>query len=111
LLTCLELYTVLDMSKHEEIYAALHQRLTKGEFEVGQDFLSIAEVAQEYGVSSMTAERPLRRLHNGGWILIRQGHRNQVVSLPLPTEPDLIGELKSIRTAIDRLIQHLEKAA
>lgn len=78
---------------------------------MGQDFPSIAAVAHEYGVSQGTAERPLKRLHDGGWVLIRQGHRNQVVALPPQEEPDLVAELKSIRSAVDRLIHRLEKAA
>jgi hypothetical protein len=34
-----------------------------------------------------------------------------VVALPPKKELDLLAELKSIQTAVDRLIQHLEKAA
>ena len=95
------------MAKYETVYADLRERLASGEFKPGDDFPSIANVMRKHDVSMGTAERALRKLRNEGLILIRQGHQNQVVALPPKDELDVLAELQTIRTALNRVIDHL----
>ncbi len=61
----------------------LKQRLAQGPYRVGQRFISIREVAREYGVSFVTAQRSMARLANEKWLVSRPGRGTLVARKPV----------------------------
>ena len=97
------------MAKYRDIYENLFNRITAGEFPVGTQLPSIAELQEQYDVSGLNTVRQAQQmLVADGLIETRQGVGAFVISLePNPRQIDVAEELRQARAAIDRALSAL----
>lgn len=103
---------VVLMAKYRDIYEDLFDRITAGEFPIGTQLPSIAELQEHYDVSGLNTVRQAQQmLVADGLIETRQGVGAFVISLQAhPRQVDVAAELRRARTAIDRALAALGDA-
>lgn len=99
------------MAKYIEIADDLRERIRNGEYRVGSKLPGIGSLQELYGVSGLNTVRAAHQiLIEEGLIRTEQGVGTFVVALPSSCKDsiDLLAELRSARTLIDRAIRELE---
>lgn len=100
------------MARYRDIAEDLRSRIVGGEFSPGQQLPSIAALQKHYDVPGLNTIRQAQQLLvDDGLVETRQG----VGAFVLRTEPeprvvDVLAELRSARTALNRAIVALERA-
>jgi DNA-binding GntR family transcriptional regulator len=99
------------MAKYRDIAQDLRRRIGSGEFGIGSQLPSIAELMEHYQVPGLNTIRSAQQLLvDDGLLETRQGIGVFVlVDQPRSTPRDVLDELKSARDALTRAITALEK--
>lgn len=89
-----------------EVYAALRERLTRGDYAPGERLPSEAELAKAFGVSRVTVREALRLLQRDGLVKARHGRGHFVLGHGLIREP--VTELRSVTELVTSLGYSIE---
>lgn len=85
---------------YERIEENLLRRIEKGAWQVGQEIPSVREICEEFGVSSITANRALRNLCGNGIIERQRGRGNFLKALPAAAAPPAVRPSKAQKIAL-----------
>ena len=101
------------MARYRDIAADLAARIAAGEFAPGDRLPPITALMQHYRVPGLNTIRQAQQLLvDDGLVQTRQGVGSFVVRAgPVPRPVDVLAELRTARSAINRAIAALEKAA
>jgi DNA-binding GntR family transcriptional regulator len=99
------------MARYREIAEDLRRRIAAGEFSPGQQLPSIAVLQAHYEVPGLNTIRQAQQLLvDDGLIETRQGVGAFVLRTEAAARPvDVLAELRSARTALNKAIAALEK--
>ena len=100
------------MARYRDIAEDLRRRIADGEFSPGQQLPSIATLQQRYDVPGLNTIRQAQQLLvDDGLLETRQGVGAFVLRTDAePRVVDVLAELRSARTALNRAIAALERA-
>ena len=90
-------------TRYGHIAAVLGSRIRDGQYAVGDELPPIADLADEFDVSHMTAKEALRLLREQGVITTNRGTRARVLTVPDRPDEPLADQLRTIRERLDRL--------
>jgi DNA-binding GntR family transcriptional regulator len=65
---------------YEQAAAVVKDRIQSGHYRPGEQLPSMADMAEDFGISDLTMQRALYRLRDQGWIVIQQGRPTHVAS-------------------------------
>lgn len=101
------------MARYREVADDLRRRIANGEFSPGQRLPSIAALQKHYDVPGLNTIRQAQQLLvDDGLVETRQGVGAFVLrSEAEPRAVDVLAELRAARTALNRAIGALERAA
>lgn len=101
------------MARYRDVYKDLRDRITGGEFGIGQQLPTITALQEHYQVPGPNTIRQAQQLLvDDGLIETRQGVGAFVISaVPRPRETDVLAELYDARAALTRAIAALERTA
>lgn len=92
---------------YQQIADELHQHITSGRYPAGAELPTLAELAQTYQVSDVTARNALRWLERYGIIAIRHGKRSVV----LEPEIDSTDNYRHLHAQIAELTRRIDDLA
>ncbi|GAA2760000.1 GntR family transcriptional regulator [Actinopolymorpha rutila] len=96
---------------YQQVAASLRAAITSGDIAVGDQLLSVRELAKEYGVSGGTIQQALRVLREEGLIVTWQGRgtfvRRRGNDKAGGTDADIPTIMRRLDEILDR-IEHLE---
>ena len=100
------------MARYRDIAQDLKTRIAAGKFAPGAQLPSITSLMEHYGVPGLNTIRQAQQLLvNDGLVETRQGVGSFVLHTePIPRPVDILGELRTARSALNRAIAALEKA-
>ncbi len=100
------------MARYRDVAEDLRRRIAGGEFSPGQQLPSIAALQEHYDVPGLNTIRQAQQLLvDDGLVETRQGVGAFVLRAEAePRAVDVLAELRSARTAINRAIAALERA-
>ncbi|MEV0288912.1 winged helix-turn-helix domain-containing protein [Kribbella sp. NPDC050820] len=100
------------MARYREIAEDLRRRIGTGEFSPGQQLPSIPKLQAHYDVPGLNTIRQAQQLLvDDGLVETRQGVGAFVLRTdPQPRPVDVVAELRTARSALNRAIAALERA-
>ena len=101
------------MARYRDIAVDLKTRIAAGEFGPGDQLPIISDLMEHYGVPGLNTIRQAQQLLvEDGLVETRQGVGAFVLRAePVPRPVDVLAELRAARSALNRAIAALDKAA
>lgn len=96
--------TAADAStRYGHVASVLRDQILQGRYPVGDELPAIAQLADAFQVSHMTAKQALRVLKDQGVVATGRGVRARVVSLPAESTASMATQLQAIHDRLDSL--------
>lgn len=90
-------------TRYGHVASILRDQIRDGRYQVGNELPAIAQLAEEFNVSHMTAKQALRVLKDQGVIVTGRGVRARVVALPAESTASVAAQLQAIHDRLDSL--------
>ena len=95
------MYDPAASTRYGHVASVLRSQIRTGDYSVGDELPTIARLAQDFGVSHMTAKQALRILREQGIISTGRGTRARVMALPADAPASVAEQFDAVHARLD----------